>query len=188
MFKRVDTKELLARSLLELAKSNPLQKITISEITEKCSITREAFYYHFADKYELMFWIYKKHTSEIIDKGIFIEPIIDVWSKALRVMQDYRYFYKDAYEDPIFLRMILNAFIENLSSCVSHHAGEKELENPDIKFAIRFYANGLLNVTIEWLNQIIKGDVDVISRRMCAIMPRILLKYYIFDDDHNTYD
>lgn len=181
MIERTNSKELLAKSLLQLAKTKPLHKITVTEIAQNCSLTREAFYYHFADKYELMLWIYKLHTSEIVDKGIFKEPIINVWEKALKVMQDHSYFYEDAFEDPVFLDNLLKVFMGNLTSVVTFHAGKHELSNPDIKFAIRFYANGLLKMTIEWLKDVKKEDAYTISRRMCAIMPQVLLKYYIFE-------
>lgn len=64
------TKELIAKSLLQLAKTKPLKKITVAEIANNCLVRRETFYYHFIDKYELMFRIYKYHTGEIIEKGI----------------------------------------------------------------------------------------------------------------------
>lgn len=180
MVDRIRTKELLAKSLLELVKIKTLEKITVLDITRNCSLTREAFYYHFADRYDLMLWIYKNHTAEIIEKGILEYPIVDVWAKALSIMSTEISFYKEAYQDPIYLDLILNSFHENLRFCVISNAGEQELSSPDIQFAIRFYAHGLLRTTIEWLNQVNREDPYAISTRMCAIMPRILSKYYIF--------
>ena len=46
--------ELLTESFKELAKSQPIEKITIREITEKAGVIRPTFYNHFQDKYELL--------------------------------------------------------------------------------------------------------------------------------------
>lgn len=40
------TKKLIAMSLKELCKTNPLRKITIRDIVEHCDINRSTFYYH----------------------------------------------------------------------------------------------------------------------------------------------
>lgn len=180
MLGRMNSKELLAESLLELIQTKPLNKIKIKEIADNCSISRETFYYHFFDRYELMIWIYENQVKEIIEREILISPIIEVWARALCIMKKYLRFYKAAFDDPIYVELVLQSFINNLTYCVNSHGDGKELSNPDVLFAIRFYANGLLCMTIEWFKQGAKENEDVLSRRMCAIMPSVLMKYYIF--------
>ncbi len=51
----IDT--LLAESLKELTIKQPIEKITIKEITDKAGVIRPTFYNHFQDKYELLEWI-----------------------------------------------------------------------------------------------------------------------------------
>ena len=51
----VDT--LLAESFKELTLKQPIEKITIKEITDKAGVIRPTFYNHFQDKYELIEWI-----------------------------------------------------------------------------------------------------------------------------------
>ena len=51
----VDT--LLAESFKELTLKQPIEKITIKEITDKAGVIRPTFYNHFQDKYELLEWI-----------------------------------------------------------------------------------------------------------------------------------
>ena len=51
----IDT--VLAESLKELSQNQPLEKITIKEITAKAGVIRPTFYNHFQDKYELIEWI-----------------------------------------------------------------------------------------------------------------------------------
>ena len=51
----IDT--LLAESFKELALKQPIEKITIKEITDKAGVIRPTFYNHFADKYALLEYI-----------------------------------------------------------------------------------------------------------------------------------
>ena len=48
------TKHALEAALKELLKEKPLDKITISDLTAACGISRTAFYYHFQDIYALV--------------------------------------------------------------------------------------------------------------------------------------
>ena len=50
------TKYALEESLKKLLLQKPLDKITISDLTEDCGISRMAFYYHFKDIYDLVEW------------------------------------------------------------------------------------------------------------------------------------
>lgn len=64
----IDT--LLAESFKELAVRQPIEKITIKEITDKAGVIRPTFYNHFQDKYELLEWII---STELLEP---VEPLI----------------------------------------------------------------------------------------------------------------
>ena len=59
------TKKALASSLKELMETQPLTKISVGDICEKCGMNRKSFYYHFCDKYELVNWIFDTEFNEI---------------------------------------------------------------------------------------------------------------------------
>lgn len=50
------TKRALENSLKQMLLKKPLDKITISDLTDDCGISRMAFYYHFKDIYDLVEW------------------------------------------------------------------------------------------------------------------------------------
>ena len=50
------TKAALEESLKRLLLKKPLDKITITDLTTDCGISRMAFYYHFKDIYDLVEW------------------------------------------------------------------------------------------------------------------------------------
>ncbi len=58
--------QLLADSFKEFACQNPIEKITIKEITDRAGVIRTTFYNHFLDKYELLEWIINHDLIEPI--------------------------------------------------------------------------------------------------------------------------
>ena len=64
------TKEALADALKALLANQPLSKISIKDITNYCGISRNTFYYHFQDKYELLSYIYLHELFADITKGV----------------------------------------------------------------------------------------------------------------------
>ena len=48
------TKKAIVEATLQTAQTRPLNKITVRDIVEACGITRNTFYYHFHDIYEVM--------------------------------------------------------------------------------------------------------------------------------------
>ena len=73
------TKAALEESLKRLLLKKPLDRITITDITTDCGISRMAFYYHFKDIYDLVEWscvedgkkaLQGKKTSESWTEGL----------------------------------------------------------------------------------------------------------------------
>lgn len=78
----VDT--LLAESFKELAVQQPIEKITIKEITDRAGVIRPTFYNHFQDKYELLEWIITTELLEpvqpLMQNGMIDEALVLVFT------------------------------------------------------------------------------------------------------------
>ena len=61
---RDDMKYRLADAMKLCMKSAPLEKITVGEIVGACGTTRQTFYRHFKDKYDLVNWYFDKILLE----------------------------------------------------------------------------------------------------------------------------
>ena len=54
----------MANSIKECMKHTPVDKITVKNIAEGCGVTRQTFYRHFLDKYDLINWYFDKLVLE----------------------------------------------------------------------------------------------------------------------------
>lgn len=62
----VDMKETIARETLKLIFVKQVKKLTVKDIVESCGITRQAFYYHFADIPDLIQWIMEQNRDRLM--------------------------------------------------------------------------------------------------------------------------
>lgn len=62
------TKHALAVALKELMAQKPIDKITIHDLTERCGIRRQNFYYHFEDVYALLRWLFQEEAVALLQQ------------------------------------------------------------------------------------------------------------------------
>ena len=53
----IDMKGTIAQAAMTLLTEKYVKKLTVKDIVEECHITRQTFYYHFADIPEMFRWI-----------------------------------------------------------------------------------------------------------------------------------
>lgn len=62
------TKEDFANSIKKIMATKSLDKITVKEIVDDSSMTRQTFYRYFHDKYDLVNWYFDKLAQQTIKK------------------------------------------------------------------------------------------------------------------------
>ena len=72
------TKYAIEASLKKLLLQKPLDKITISDITEDCGISRMTFYYHFKDSYDLVEGICLEESRRALEE----KKTYDTWQQG----------------------------------------------------------------------------------------------------------
>ena len=152
------TKQALASALKELVAERPFEKISVSDICDRCRMNRKSFYYHFRDKYDLANWIFdtefielsQTNATQVISENMAFD---DRWSTLLSIC---RYFY----DNRVFYRRIL--MVEGQNSLSSHF---RELIAPMLRLRMEellgledipdmvyvFFADGFLCTMERWL-------------------------------------
>ena len=110
------TKLALSNALKELLEEQSLEKISVSDICERCRMNRKSFYYHFRDKYDLVNWIFdtefialnQVHSKNILE---FTYSFDDRW-KHIETICNY------FYENRNFYRRVLK--VDGQNSFASH--------------------------------------------------------------------
>lgn len=88
-----NTKEKIAESFKELVSRKAFAKITITDIAKECAMTRENFYYHFHDKYDIVSWIFQEEIEKELTRSELSFPEwFDLLNHKLNV--NYAYYRK----------------------------------------------------------------------------------------------
>lgn len=75
----IRTKQKLADTLAELLAEKNIEKISIQDITDRCKINRQTFYYHFHDIYDLTTWMFQQKAESLFG----CELDINNWNDCL---------------------------------------------------------------------------------------------------------
>ena len=143
------TKYLLARVLRDQMKDEPFSQIKVADICERAGITKQAFYYHFKDKYDLVCWIFESEVGHMMITNSYASD----WDMLLDMCK-----YLD--ENRSFYAKVLridgqNSFREffgkTVAECVRFYYHGRIDSPDDLEFLSRFLAGALLLSIMEWI-------------------------------------
>ncbi len=158
------TKHALAAALKELMAQKPIDKITIHDITERCGIRRQNFYYHFEDVYDLMRWMFQEEAVSLLrqHEGTLL------WQEGL--LQLFRYIEENKAVCLCALRSVgrdhLKRFFETDIHAIIHRTVEQfghevgaisaGVTESDVELVTHFYVVALTGMLESWL----LGEID----------------------------
>ena len=163
------TKAALEESLKRLLLKKPLDKITITDITTDCGISRMAFYYHFKDIYDLVEWscvedgtkaLQGKKTSESWTEGLtqIFEAVLE--NKPF-IMNVYRNVDRERIENYLF-----KLTYDLIVGVVEEKSKGLNITEEDKKFIADFYKYGFVGIMLEWIREGMKENIEVLVRMM----------------------
>lgn len=78
------TRQSLDAALRALLREKPLDQIRVRELTERCGLRRQSFYYHFRDVYDLFAWSEGRERAVLLARA---EECL-TWQQALLALLD----------------------------------------------------------------------------------------------------
>lgn len=157
------TERALTEALTELLEERPLDKINVVDITDKCGLTRNTFYYHFHDVYDALNCYFTNEIEKMLVKyehdedwsGGFLEGLEFVYHH--KTMIEHIYNFVDSRE----LRDYLDSVIFKYALTVIGKEFKKTDYSVQVKeIAADFYTNVLLGATIKWIKDGMKENPE----------------------------
>ena len=167
------TKRALEQSLKNLLQQKTLSKITISDITEDCGISRMTSYYHFKDIYDLVEWacaedaaraLQNKKTYDTWQQG-FVQIFHAVRENKVFVMNVYRCVNREQVEKylvPLTDQLIMGVITERAAGMTVREA--------DQQFIAQVYSYAFVGIMLDWIRDDMRADPEELVNRLAMVI------------------
>ena len=166
------TKRALEESLKRLLLEKPLGKITISDITDDCGISRMTFYYHFQDIYDLVEWscaedaaraVAGNKTAETWQTGL-LDTFLSLRENKPFIVSIYRDMSREQVE-----RFLVPVVSDLVKDVVDEHAARRSVHEQDRDFIARFFAHALIGTVLDWVARDMRDNPQQLVQRIATI-------------------
>ena len=167
------TKRALVQSLKSLLQQKPLSKITISDITEDCGISRMTFYYHFKDIYDLVEWacaedaaraLQNKKTYDTWQQG-FVQIFHAVRENKVFVMNVYRCVNREQVE-----KYLVPLTDQLIMGVITERAAGMTVRESDQQFIAQVYSYAFVGIMLDWIRDDMRADPEELVNRLAMVI------------------
>jgi len=163
------TKKMIREVFIKMLNERPLDKITVTAITEECEINRNTFYYHYTDIYEILSEIFQTELGTVIDEYndtlSWEESFLLAAKFALQNKKAIYHVYNSMQREELENYMynvsgnVMIQYVDRVSDGISASSGDKKL-------IASFYQCALTEMVLRWIASGMKEDPDTIIRRI----------------------
>lgn len=175
MDSRINVDQRLAESFKQLLIKNPIEKITIKDITDGAGVIRPTFYNHFQDKYDLLEWIVKNELLGTaftqLRNGHLEDGLVLIFTNALQ-MKEFCIRAAKMEGQNSFESIVRKCIWEMLFQYISTRCEDRTFSHswmtPEI--VAEYYAQSLTFVVMTW----IRKDMIISSEEMATVYQYII--------------
>lgn len=173
-------KKVFAQTLKEMMEQHSLNKITVSDLTQACGVSRQTFYNNFHDIYELVEWIYLYDISLFLDQEVTYENWQATLKTLLQYIEENRYFVLNTYHSVSkpYLEIFLYRKVERfLTEFIFNEFEVSGKEAKQVEFSISFYTYALVGVILDWIeHEFLSNSQEMVEKIEQAMRGTIVKK------------
>ena len=155
------TKRALENSLKHILSQKPLDKITVSDITDDCGINRMTFYYHFKDIYDLIEWACVEDAKKALDGKktyeTWQEGFLHIFQAVLEnktfIINVYNHVSREQVE--VYLYKLTGDLVMGV---IEEKAKGMRVKEQDKRFMSDFYKYAFVGIMLDWIKNDMKED------------------------------
>lgn len=173
----IKTKRAIRNTFISLLREKPLNKITVSEISEKADLGRGTFYLHYKDVYDLYEQMEDKlymGLGEIVDASYAKNEHMDIKVLSQTILE-YVSANKEAFQLFTFSEnygKLLHKLRVLFCEKIFEYRKEKHISLQE-RIDIIFLVSGITGIIEEWL----ADDIDISQEQLALRLHDILVKF-----------
>lgn len=166
------TKKAIAYAFKELLIEKPLNKITINDITNKCDINRQTFYYHFTDIIDLVEWICIVDAEKALKDNKTYATWQEGFLSVFELMKADEKFINNIYHN-VSLEILITYLYKLVYPLIYNVVEEKAkgllVKEEDKVFIANFYKSAFVALVIEWIKKGMKEEPKDIIKHLSIL-------------------
>jgi AcrR family transcriptional regulator len=172
------TKMVIRQALLDLMKTNPVNKITVTEICELADINRGTFYAYYTDPYDLMAQIENVlflEVNNVLQKSIQSDTPSDMLVEILEYISkniDLCKVLLSPNGDKEFVRRLVN--IAHDKNIAEWHSFKPEMSIETLELLYIFISNGTVGTVESWIINDPRQSPKEVAEFITALIERCL--------------
>ena len=183
--KNEETLFLFAKAIKSLIKKQPLDKITVTDIVSTAGKTRQTFYRHFQDKYDLLEYCVKNIEQELTEKinttqySNSKEFYTNLVMSLLEYISENKKMFKSVLKnnfDNSVNKIFMNTCINYITDMLEKEKDQGIYHKTKIPIIAQFYAGAVISTIVWW----IKNDESLDKKELCNSIISL-----IFDMPHS---
>lgn len=155
------TKCMIAKGTKALLETISFADISVGDICKYCQISRNTFYYHFKDKFDVVHWIFYTEITPILEESFSMNHWEEGLLSLCHYMQQNKKFYVNIlhfHGQNSFIECLME-FYENLAQNMLMQTNEsRKFTKRELKWICRFYAYGLTGGILDWAKSDMEQD------------------------------
>lgn len=179
-----ETKVILQKSLCNVLHHKNIDKITVKDIVNDCHLTRQTFYNHFSDIYDLVEYSASSTAKRVLDG----RTTYDNWQAGfydimILIKQNHRLaknVYQSIYRD-VMRKYIYKVIYGYIIVIVEKQSQDIRVDQSHKDFIAHFYSLAFVAIIFDWINNDMKDDpkeiVDQISVLITGDFQKALQNY-----------
>ena len=167
------TKRALAQALKDILKTEPLSKITISDITDAVGVSRHTFYYHFQDIFSLIMWILQEEGESAIGRN----KTITTWSQGFSLLCEYvlenKSFILGIYRSDgkeFLINYVRGEVKQMLRNIVEDQSRMYRVSEKEKELVASFYSYAFTGIVLDWVDRNMEEDYHFMLHTLETIL------------------
>jgi Transcriptional regulator len=166
------TKRAIQEAFLAVLNEKSLGKITVKDITDRCGINRNTFYYHYQDIPALLEEICQIQVDELVNKYPELNSVEECLDAAMQIVMDNKRAVMHIYNSDnrnTYVSSLWRMCEATVTTYFNTAFTDDRLSNEDRQLLIRYHKCECFGLILDWINNGLREDYVEGTRRLCQM-------------------
>lgn len=175
---RNQMKEMIADAFIELAKKKEIDKITVKNLVDHCGISRQSFYYHFQDIFEVIEWQICRMEEEVSGacrNAGSVEEAIKIMIRCFEENMDIIERFQESQKRTFIERTVIDSLQDRMLKKVREVVIDRpiRISSSDAEAVFQFCTFGITGLIMRYCKSG-SSNVDELVRQILMILKRVM--------------